>query len=156
MNCPNCNHPIPEGAVFCTECGATISAPAYSAPAQPAPAPIMPEPPVPPAPAYVPPVQPAPVYHEPVAPAPAVNNAKPTIPPEYKPLTAWQYFGLQILFAIPVVGFVFLIVFSFNSSNLNRRSFARSYWCALFIAVGAALLALIIGMVAGVSLLDAF
>ena len=55
------------------------------------------------------------------------------IDPRYKPLTAWQYFGLQLLFAVPVVGFVFLIVFSFSPANINRRSFARSYFCSFIL-----------------------
>lgn len=49
--------------------------------------------------------------------------------PKYKPLTAWNYFWLQMLFAVPVVGFVFLIVFAISPKNINRRSFARSYFC---------------------------
>ena len=51
------------------------------------------------------------------------------LPAEFRPLTAWNYFWLQVLFAIPVVGFVFLIVFSCSGANINRRSFARSYFC---------------------------
>lgn len=57
-----------------------------------------------------------------------------SIPEEYRPLSPWSYFGLSLLFSVPVVGFVFLIVFSFNDSNMNRRNYARSYWCALLIA----------------------
>ncbi len=55
------------------------------------------------------------------------------IDPRYKPLTAWNYFWLQVLFAVPVVGFVFLIVFSISPSNINRRSFARSYFCCYIV-----------------------
>lgn len=50
------------------------------------------------------------------------------LPPEYRPLGAWKYFGLSILFVIPVVGFIFLIIFSVNGNNINRRSYARSLW----------------------------
>ena len=49
--------------------------------------------------------------------------------PRYKPLTAWNYFWLEVLFAVPVVGFIFLIVFAISPANINRRSFARSYFC---------------------------
>ena len=42
---------------------------------------------------------------------------------------------LSILFSIPVVGFIFLLVFSFNGSNINRRNYASSYWCGLLIAL---------------------
>ncbi len=57
------------------------------------------------------------------------------IPKEYKPIGAWGYVGWNILFAIPVVGFVLLIVFSFSNSNINRRNYARSFWCTLLVAV---------------------
>lgn len=45
-----------------------------------------------------------------------------------RPLSPWTYFGLQLLYALPLVGTVFLIIHSF-SRNINRRNFARSYWC---------------------------
>lgn len=58
---------------------------------------------------------------------------EPNIPENYRPLSAWSYFWLSVLFSVPVVGFVFLIVFSFSSANIHRRSYARSYWCSLLI-----------------------
>ena len=76
---------------------------------------------------------------------PVVVQAAPqtVLPEENRPLSGWAYFGLQLLFAVPIVGFVFLIVFSFNGSNINRRNFARSYWCALLvIAIIIAILAI--------------
>ena len=94
-----------------------------------------------------------PVY---VAPAPqptAVYAATKEIPEENRPLSPWAYFGLSLLFSIPVVGFVFLIVFSFNGSNINRRNYARSYWCGLLIAVIILAIVAIIG-IAGGSVLD--
>ena len=57
-----------------------------------------------------------------------------TLPPKYRPLNAWEYFGYTLLFSIPIVGFICMIVFAFNDSNINRRSFARSYFCSLLIA----------------------
>ena len=58
-----------------------------------------------------------------------MNERKPT--GKYAPLSPWAYFGLTILFQIPVIGFIFLIVFSISDKNINRRNFARSYWCVL-------------------------
>lgn len=55
-----------------------------------------------------------------------MNNTN--IPNEYKPISAWGYFGYNILFSIPVVGLILLIVFSFDSSNINRRNYARSFF----------------------------
>ena len=56
------------------------------------------------------------------------------IPFEYKPISMWGYFGYQILFAIPLIGFILLLVFSFGGTkNINLRNFARSYFCMLII-----------------------
>ncbi len=63
------------------------------------------------------------------------NYAAQSIPSEYRPLSPWAYIGYSFLFSIPLVGLVLLIVFSFNSENLNRRNFARSYWCALLLVI---------------------
>ena len=57
------------------------------------------------------------------------------IPPQYKPLSPWAYLGYQILFTIPVVGLIALIIFALNNDNVNRRNFARSYFCVLVIAI---------------------
>lgn len=48
---------------------------------------------------------------------------------KYRPLSPWAYFGYQILFSIPFFGFIFLIFCSFSDVNINRRNFARSYFC---------------------------
>ncbi len=62
-------------------------------------------------------------------------DSQPTqIPYQYKPLTSWAYFGYGLLFSIPIVGFIMLIVFSCSNENINRRNFARSYWCGLLVA----------------------
>ena len=62
------------------------------------------------------------------------NMDRIRIPEEYRPIGAWGYVGYSLLFSIPIVGFVFLIVFSCSGANLNRRSYARSYWCWLLLA----------------------
>lgn len=69
------------------------------------------------------------------------------LPEKYKPLGAWGYFWYSVLFSIPVIGLIFLIVFSVNDSNINRRSFARSYFVALIAALVVAVVA--IAVVAG-------
>lgn len=55
------------------------------------------------------------------------------IPYQYRPLGAWTYFWLNVLFSIPIIGFIFLLIYSFNNQNINRRNFARSYWCIYLI-----------------------
>ena len=62
------------------------------------------------------------------------NNNQPYIPAEYQPISMWGYFGYQILFAIPVIGFILLIVFACGGKkNVNVKNFARSYFCVLII-----------------------
>lgn len=64
----------------------------------------------------------------------ANNNNTQYIPAEYQPISMWGYFGYQILFAIPVIGFIFLIVFACGGkNNVNVKNFARSYFCVLII-----------------------
>lgn len=62
---------------------------------------------------------------------------------QFRPLGAWEYFGYSLLYSIPLIGFIMLIIFSFNDSNINRRNFSRSFFCGLlvFIAVMAVLVA---------------
>lgn len=72
-----------------------------------------------------------------------VNN----IPEEYRPISMWGYFGYQLLFTIPCVGFILLIIFSFGGTkNLNLRNFARSYFCFTIIM---AILVLIVIIASG-------
>lgn len=58
-----------------------------------------------------------------------------SIPSEYRPLSPWAYFGYGILFNIPVIGFILLIIFSLYNSNINRRNYARSYWCIYILVI---------------------
>ena len=46
-----------------------------------------------------------------------------------------QISDVTLLFSIPLVGFICLIVFSFDNGNINRRNFARSYWCSLLLGI---------------------
>ena len=55
------------------------------------------------------------------------------LPQEFRPIGAWAYWGYSILFAIPIVGFIALIICACSRSNINRRSFARSYFIRLLI-----------------------
>lgn len=65
------------------------------------------------------------------------------LPPELRPLSAWAYFGYELLYAVPVVGWVFLICHAIGARNVNKRSFARSFFCVyIVVAVLALILAL--------------
>ncbi len=70
---------------------------------------------------------------------------------KYKPISMWGYFGYQLLFCIPCVGFIFLIVFALGgTSNVNLKNFARSYFCMLIIALILLIVILVLGGSAGV------
>ena len=56
------------------------------------------------------------------------------LPAKYRPMSAWAYWGLTILYALPVIGQIFLIIHALSGGNINRRSFARSYFCTFLIA----------------------
>ncbi|MBO4413429.1 MAG: hypothetical protein IKX86_03375 [Clostridia bacterium] len=68
---------------------------------------------------------------------------------QLQPISAWGYFGYMLLFSIPLLGFILLIVFSVSDDNINRRNFARSYWCSLVIALIIIGLILVIALVSG-------
>lgn len=111
MLCKNCNAMLPENADFCTVCGAKIERPEQEEVIEQA--------------------QPLTFYED-------TNSQKKEItvedlPEHLKPMGAWSYFWLQVLYSVPIVGFIFLMIFTFNGGNINRRSFTRSYWCAALV-----------------------
>ena len=116
MNCPNCGKELVNGAAFCTSCGTKIP---QGAPA-PAPAPVQ-------QPTYQ-----QPVYQQPTV---VVQQRSPEDDPVYRPIGMWGYFGYEILFSIPCIGFICLLIMSFAATNKNVKNFARSYFCFLIIAV---------------------
>ena len=61
-----------------------------------------------------------------------MNNS---IPSEYKPISPLGYVGYQLLFSIPIIGFIFLIVYAIGgTNNINVKNFARSYFVVMIIA----------------------
>ena len=79
------------------------------------------------------------------------TNVVDTIPKEYKPISTWGYFGYEILFAIPVIGFIVLIIFALGGSgNQNVKNFARSKFCLLVVALA------LIGVACLIAGIDAF
>ena len=76
------------------------------------------------------------------------------LPDEYKPISMWGYFGYEILFSIPIVGFIVLIVMSINGKNQNVKNFARSYFCFTIIVL--ILLVILLVSVAGAGASAAF
>lgn len=140
MICKQCGAEYPDSGRFCPSCGtpAPQSVPRQAQPAYQQPAPQKQQPTVQGA------------YYAP----PTVNDPETFFRshPQYRPLSPWAYFGLTILYAIPILGFIFLIVHSCSSANLNRRSFARSFWCGLLISVVVLLVVVLIALACGVDL----
>ena len=108
MFCPNCGSEMNNDATFCPDCGARIIREADSG--QPEAQPV-----------------------QPVGQQRPINNTAQfnvnAIPEEYRPISMWGYFGYEILFTIPIVGFICLIIFALIHKNHNVKNFARSYFC---------------------------
>lgn len=122
--CPKCG--TATDGLFCPKCGARVSSAPQAAPA-----------------AKAQPTQTVVnVQTKPI-------EKKEDLPEKFRPLGAWAYFGYGLLFSIPVVGFVFLIVFSFSGTNINRRSYARSYWCWTILLAALFLIAFLILLFTG-------
>ena len=63
--------------------------------------------------------------------------------------SGWGFFWLKVLYLIPIVGFIFLIIHSFDSTRLARRNHARSYWCDLLVLLILGIIAAVLFLVCG-------
>ena len=131
MNCPKCGVELESETPFCPNCGCSLSDPdremTIHVP--------KPEKQYPTQPERRPQSQPQPQPQPQPRPQTYENGyrQKPEIPAQYRLMRPWSYFWLSVLYSVPVVGFIFLIVFTFNKGNLNRRNYTRSYWCGLLV-----------------------
>lgn len=133
MICHNCGNENENGVAYCVRCGAPMNAEQYAqqVPQQ-----------VPQAPQQVPQ-------------APQAPQA-PFIPEEYKPLSPWAYFGYSLLFSIPLVGFICLIIFAFDKSNINRRNFVLGQWIGIAVGVALYILLVVLLIAVGFTMADLF
>ena len=61
-------------------------------------------------------------------------NYQQVISNEYKPISAWGYFGYNLLFSIPLIGFIFLLIFALGGTqNINLRNYSRSFFCSMLL-----------------------
>ena len=124
--CTECGKEIPAGVAFCTECGT-------KAPADPVPTETQTV-----TEAATAKVE-TPVVHTP----PAQNNYQaqqtytpvPAADPTNKVVGTGAYFGLMLLFALPVIGFIACIIMAFAPKNKNIKHFARAMLIWTVIAV---------------------
>ena len=137
---------------------AAPAAPAYTAPAQPTqPAqptftpPAQPAQPAytAPAPTYTPPAQPAYTATQPIYNQTTVVRASSVDEPG---MTWGAFFWTRVLFSIPIVGFIFVLIWSFGgSANRTRVHYARSYLFPGLIIFGILLVVFIILAITGSS-----
>ncbi len=107
MNCSHCGAPQEGNLHFCTHCGQSLGT-------NPAADPMNPNPNQPMYGANPVPMQP--VY-------PVLQ-----VPEDHKPISAWGYLGYTLLFCLPVIGLIFIAIYSFGGTkNINLRNYARSY-----------------------------
>lgn len=121
--CVSCGREIADGVAFCTECGTPAPADA----AQEAPQP------------YTPPVQQT--APSPAATATAAPPRAAAVPAEAPPAgrngivgTGW-FFGMMLLFAIPVIGWLVCLITAFASKNESKKHFARAMLIWLIIGL---------------------
>ena len=70
------------------------------------------------------------------------------LPKSYRPISGWGYFWRAVLYAIPVLGQIILLINALGAKNRNGRNFARSYFCALLIALIGAVVVVVLNFVA--------
>lgn len=51
------------------------------------------------------------------------------------PLSPWAYFGYNILFNIPVIGWIIALILAFSANNINLKNYAKSFFCVYIIAI---------------------
>ena len=54
---------------------------------------------------------------------------------EYKPISPFGYLGYELLFAIPVIGWVIQLIFAICHKNRNVKTFARSFYCLYLLSI---------------------
>ena len=122
--CTECGKEIKEGVAFCTECGT-------KAPADPAPS----------VPETVTEAkdtkEETPVVHTPPAQSYQAQQiyTQPAPDPTSKVVGTGAYFGLMLLFAIPIIGQIACIIMAFAPKNKNIKHFARAQLIWMVIAI---------------------
>ena len=115
--CKECGKPLNDGVAFCTECGTSVGEVNKQEKVVEQTSPT-PPPPSAPQPTYTPP---APVVQEEIS----------------KPVSTFGFFGMMLLFMLPIVGQIAMLITAFAPSNKNIKSFARAY--LIWLIIGAVL-----------------
>ena len=113
--CTGCGSELREGVAFCTECGAKAEQHVSQQPAAPQTVPQR---------VSQPTVQPAPQY-----------TLQPAAEDPNKVVGTGAFFGMMLLFSIPVIGWIACVIMAFAPKNENIRHFARANLIWLIIAL---------------------
>ena len=154
MYCENCGANIPDDSKFCTECGTNFTDAVPAAPVRrPVQAAAHAAPP--PQPTYISQPQKSvqPAYAPPPQPYYNQTAGYGSMQANREPLGVGSYIGMFFLSAIPMVGFIMLLVWAFGSSvNLNKKNYARAILLMSLIVVGIWIVIFIIGIAVGGSI----
>ena len=61
-----------------------------------------------------------------------ISDSPPIYPPMMpyqdvnRPLGTWDFFWIRVLCGLPIIGIVFILIWSFDGQSVNRRNLARS------------------------------
>lgn len=164
MICKNCSAQIPDGSKFCTVCGHKIVvepfvAPKPQQPPQTGPTQVPPQAqhmqqPPQTQPTQVPPQAPytqiPPQVQQGQVPPYNLNDAQQQTvsknPALDAPLTVLDFFLMSLLSFVPIIGFIFLLIWAFSgNTNINRKNYARAALIWILVSIGLVILLSIIG-----------
>lgn len=164
MICKNCSAQIPDGSKFCTVCGHKIVvepfvAPKPQQPPQTEPTQVPPQAqhmqqPPQTQPTQVPPQAPytqiPPQVQQGQVPPYNLNDAQQQTvsknPALDAPLTVLDFFLMSLLSFVPIIGFIFLLIWAFSgNTNINRKNYARAALIWILVSIGLVILLSIIG-----------
>lgn len=164
MICKNCSAQIPDGSKFCTVCGHKIVvepfvAPKPQQPPQTEPTQVPPQAQhmqTPPqtqhtqVPLQAPYTQIPPQVQQGQVPPYNLNDAQQQTvsknPALDAPLTVLDFFLMSLLSFVPIIGFIFLLIWAFSgNTNINRKNYARAALIWILVSIGLVILLSIIG-----------
>ena len=129
--CNSCGAALENGMQFCKNCGAPAAA-----------QPVVNQQPMNQQPMNQQPMNQQPLYQaappqyqQPYAGYVSTSQSYPQAP-SVEPLGVGQYIGMMFLGAIPLVGFILLLVWAFSSdTNLNKRNYARAILILMLVGI---------------------
>lgn len=164
MICKNCSAQIPDGSKFCTVCGHKIVVEPFvaSKPQQPPQTEPIQVPPqaqhmqTPPqtqhtqVPSQAPYTQIPPQVQQGQVPSYNLNGTQQQTVSKNTaldaPLTVLDFFLMSLLSFVPIIGFIFLLIWAFSgNTNINRKNYARAALIWILVSIGLVILLSIIG-----------